>query len=170
MPRPIRRPCSRDVVDEQSAGPPEQGPAQNLRGPEKHPVLCPEPSAYLQAPTCYRIEETMDQTKLEEQIAGLAALSDPTRRRLYFFVASRLEGAGREEAAEAVGITRALAAFHLDRLVEDELLVAEYRRLTGRSGPGQDVLPRSTDVPPGNWLSAFRRETTSCSLGSLPRR
>jgi len=43
----------------------------------------------------------MAQTELEEQIAGLAALSDPTRRRLYFFIASRLEGAGREEAAEA---------------------------------------------------------------------
>jgi DNA-binding transcriptional ArsR family regulator len=140
------------------SGTSEQGPAQNLRGPEKHPVLCPEPSAYLQAPTCYRIEETMDQTKLEEQIAGLAALSDPTRRRLYFFVASRLEGAGREEAAEAVGITRALAAFHLDRLVEDELLVAEYRRLTGRSGPGA-----------GRPAKIYRRSTRQLAI-SLPQR
>jgi predicted ArsR family transcriptional regulator len=100
----------------------------------------------------------MDQTKLEEQIAGLAALSDPTRRRLYFFVASRLEGAGREEAAEAVGITRALAAFHLDRLVEDELLVAGYRRLTGRSGPGA-----------GRPAKIYRRSTRQLAV-SLPQR
>ena len=73
---------------------------------------------------------------MEEQIAAMSALGDPTRRRLYFFVVSRPEGAGREEAAKSVGVTRALAAFHLDRLVKDGLLVTEYRRLTGRTGPG----------------------------------
>jgi predicted ArsR family transcriptional regulator len=109
----------------------------------------------------------MDQTKLEEQIAGLAALSDPTRRRLYFFVTSRLKGAGREEAA---GITRALAAFQLDRLVEDDLLVAEYRRLTGRSGPGAGrpakIYRRSTR----QLAISLPQRTMSCSLGYLPRR
>jgi len=73
---------------------------------------------------------------LEERIAAFASLADPTRRRLYLYAISRPEGAGRDEAAEAVGITRALAAFHLDRLTSDGLLVAEYRRLTGRTGPG----------------------------------
>lgn len=42
----------------------------------------------------------------------------------------------RDEAAKAVGVSRALAAFHLDRLVEGGLLVPEYRRLSGRTGPG----------------------------------
>ncbi|MGH2719033.1 MAG: helix-turn-helix transcriptional regulator, partial [Actinomycetota bacterium] len=60
----------------------------------------------------------------------------PTRRRLYLYVRSRPEGVGREEAAEATGISKALAAFHLDRLTADGLLLADYRRLTGRSGPG----------------------------------
>jgi predicted ArsR family transcriptional regulator len=78
----------------------------------------------------------MTMNRMEEQIAAMSALGDPTRRRLYFFVVSRPEGAGREEAAKSVGVTRALAAFHLDRLLEDGLLVTEYRRLTGRSGPG----------------------------------
>ena len=36
----------------------------------------------------------------------------------------------------AAGVSRALAAFHLDRLVAAGLLVASYRRLTGRTGPG----------------------------------
>ncbi len=43
---------------------------------------------------------------------------------------------GRDEAATAVKASRALAAFHLDRLVRGGLLVAEYRRLSGRTGPG----------------------------------
>ncbi len=43
---------------------------------------------------------------------------------------------GREEAAEAVGISRSLAAYHLDKLVDQELLTAGYRRPEGRSGPG----------------------------------
>src|SRR2546426_511642 len=100
----------------------------------------------------------MDPTELDAQIEGLAALSDPTRRRLYFFVASRPEGAGREEAAEAVGITRALAAFHLDRLVKGDLLVAEYRRLTGRSGPGA-----------GRPAKIYRRSPRELAV-SLPQR
>lgn len=78
----------------------------------------------------------MMQPKLDEQFAALASLADPTRRRLYLYVSRRPEGAGREEAAEATGISKALAAFHLDRLTADGLLVADYRRLSGRSGPG----------------------------------
>ena len=71
----------------------------------------------------------MDQT--EERIAAFSSLADPTRRRLYLYTVSRPEGAGRDEAAEATGISRGLAAFHLDRLIHDGLLVADYRRLTG---------------------------------------
>ena len=43
---------------------------------------------------------------------------------------------GREEAARSLGITRPLAAFHLERLAEAGLLDAGYQRLTGRTGPG----------------------------------
>jgi predicted ArsR family transcriptional regulator len=78
----------------------------------------------------------VDLTDTEERIAAFSSLADPTRRRLYLFATSRPEGTGRDEAAEAVGISRGLAAFHLDRLIADGLLVAEYRRLTGRTGPG----------------------------------
>ena len=78
----------------------------------------------------------MDPTQTEERIAAFSSLADPTRRRLYLHAVSRPEGVGRDEAAEAAGISRGLAAFHLDRLIGDGLLVADYRRLTGRSGPG----------------------------------
>jgi predicted ArsR family transcriptional regulator len=78
----------------------------------------------------------MDPTQTGERIAAFSSLADPTRRRLYLHAVSRPEGVGRDEAAEAAGISRGLAAFHLDRLIGDGLLVADYRRLTGRSGPG----------------------------------
>jgi predicted ArsR family transcriptional regulator len=75
-------------------------------------------------------------TSLERQIETIASLHDPTRRALYRYVSSRRRDVGRDEAARAVRISRALAAFHLDKLVGHGLLETSYRRLTGRRGPG----------------------------------
>jgi predicted ArsR family transcriptional regulator len=69
-------------------------------------------------------------------LEAVALLNEPARRRLYDWVSAQPEAVGRDEAAAAVGITRALAAFHLERLMRAGLLDAEYRRLTGRTGPG----------------------------------
>ena len=69
-------------------------------------------------------------------IDDVAVLAEPVRRRLYQHVASQQEPVGRDAAAAAAGISRALAAFHLDRLVEAGLLDVTYRRLSGRTGPG----------------------------------
>jgi predicted ArsR family transcriptional regulator len=69
-------------------------------------------------------------------LADLAPLADPTRRRLCLYVIGQPSPVSREDAAAATGVTRALAAHHLDRLVEAGLLATEYRRLNGRSGPG----------------------------------
>ncbi|MEU4822517.1 helix-turn-helix domain-containing protein [Actinomadura sp. NPDC023710] len=71
-----------------------------------------------------------------EDIDAIALLQDPVRRRLYEFVAAQGREVGRGEAAEAAGVARTLAAFHLDKLVDAGLLEAGSRRLTGRSGPG----------------------------------
>jgi predicted ArsR family transcriptional regulator len=72
----------------------------------------------------------------ERDAAGIGALADPVRRRLYLYVCSRPEPVGRDEAAEAVGVARHQAKFHLDRLEADGLLESEFARLSGRSGPG----------------------------------
>jgi predicted ArsR family transcriptional regulator len=71
-----------------------------------------------------------------EDIGRVALLHEPARRRLYEYIRERRAAVGRDEAASAVGISRGLAAFHLDRLVEGGLLTAEFRRLSGRTGPG----------------------------------
>ncbi|MGH4031299.1 helix-turn-helix transcriptional regulator [Actinomycetota bacterium Odt1-20B] len=71
-----------------------------------------------------------------EDIEAIAALQDPVRRRLYEYVAAQGREVGRNEAAEAAGVARTLAAHHLDKLTEAGLLESGSRRLTGRSGPG----------------------------------
>ena len=74
--------------------------------------------------------------EFEERIAGVASLAEPQRRALYRFVVSRDGAVSKDEAAAAMGVARSVAAFHLDRLVADGLLTTEYRRLSGRQGPG----------------------------------
>jgi predicted ArsR family transcriptional regulator len=69
-------------------------------------------------------------------LAALSSLDDPVRRRLYEVVRDRTEPVGRDEAAAAAGVGRALAVYHLDKLVEAGLLTASYQRPPGRSGPG----------------------------------
>ncbi len=76
------------------------------------------------------------QTPVEDPVGAVALLDDPKRRQLYDLVAASETPVGRDEAAAKLGISRELAAFHLDRLVAGGLLDAEYRRLGGRRGPG----------------------------------
>lgn len=73
---------------------------------------------------------------LGSQATGVAALADPTRRALYEYVVRRRAAVGREEAATALDLAPHTANFHLDKLVDAGLLATEYRRLSGRSGPG----------------------------------
>ena len=69
-------------------------------------------------------------------LTAVALLAEPTRRRLYLYLRERQEPVGREEAARHTGIKPRLVAFHLDRLADAGLLEVEYRRLSGRVGPG----------------------------------
>jgi len=77
----------------------------------------------------------MDPKHFENQVEALSALDDPMRRKLFQFVEAHPD-ASRDQAARAAGVSRALAAFHLDKLVEVGLLVASFRRLSSRTGPG----------------------------------
>ncbi|MGH3821752.1 MAG: helix-turn-helix transcriptional regulator [Pseudonocardiaceae bacterium] len=72
----------------------------------------------------------------EDQISAVAALDDPTRRRLYDYVVRQSAPVSRDDAASAFELPRTTAAFHLDRLVDEGLLDVIYQRRTGRTGPG----------------------------------
>lgn len=57
---------------------------------------------------------------------AISVLVDPSRRALFDYVHRQDHPVSREEAAEAQQISRNLAAFHLDKLVEAGLLNAHY--------------------------------------------
>ncbi|HCS60649.1 MAG TPA: ArsR family transcriptional regulator [Microbacterium sp.] len=72
----------------------------------------------------------------QRNLEDLALLSDEIRRRLYEFIAMRGDSVTREEVATAVGISRSLAAYHLDKLAAGGLLEVAFARTNGRTGPG----------------------------------
>ena len=96
-----------------------------------------------------------------DQVDRIGVLAEPVRRRLYELVARSGTPVDRDAAAEQAGIGRPLAAFHLDRLVRAGLLDVEFRRRSGRTGPGAGrpakfyVRPAgqeiSVDLPPRSY-------------------
>jgi predicted ArsR family transcriptional regulator len=78
----------------------------------------------------------MTGSDLADRVTAIAALADPTRRDLYRYVSGEPEPVSRDQAAEALGIARHSAKFHLDKLVEEGLLRTDFKRLSGRRGPG----------------------------------
>ena len=91
-------------------------------------------------------------------VDAIAALAEPTRRRLYEHVARQPSPVGRDDVAEALAVPRATVAFHLDRLVSDGLLDVHFERRSGRTGPGA-----------GRPAKLYRRAECSVTV-SLPER
>lgn len=85
-------------------------------------------------------------------LAALAPLADGTRRELYAYVRAQAAPVTRDEAAASAGISRKLAAFHLDKLVAAGLLEAG-REVAG----GQGRLGRP---PKSYWPSAVGLEVS----------
>jgi predicted ArsR family transcriptional regulator len=100
----------------------------------------------------------MSEDDFVASVGGVSALAEPVRRRLYLYVVAQPEPVGRDQAAAEVGIARHTAKFHLDRLVGDGLLESEFRRLSGREGPGA-----------GRPAKLYRRADREVSV-SLPER
>jgi predicted ArsR family transcriptional regulator len=73
---------------------------------------------------------------LDARLAAVASLTEPVRRELYRYVAGQPEPVSRDQVARGVGVAYHVVKFHLDRLVTDGLLDADYRRPSGRDGPG----------------------------------
>ncbi|WP_405477922.1 helix-turn-helix transcriptional regulator [Streptomyces canus] len=94
----------------------------------------------------------------DADVSAIAALDEPTRRRLYDHVVRQPGPVGRDEAAAALGLARQTAAFHLDRLADESLLDVVYERRSGRAGPGA-----------GRPAKLYRRSTKQIAV-SLPDR
>jgi predicted ArsR family transcriptional regulator len=95
---------------------------------------------------------------LAARLSSLAALAEPARRDLYLYVVSQAEPVSRDQAAAGTGFARHAVKFHLDRLVDEGLLEVEFRRLSGRQGPGA-----------GRPSKLYRRAAREVSV-SLPER
>lgn len=96
---------------------------------------------------------------LRTQAAGIGALADDTRRALYEYVVASAAPVARDQAATALALPLHTATFHLDRLAAEGLLDVEFRRLTGRSGPGA-----------GRPSKLYRRADREYSVSLPPRR
>lgn len=72
----------------------------------------------------------------QSDVARVGLLSESTRLQLYRYVSDARRAVSREEAAEGAQVPVHTAKFHLDKLVEGGLLVTEFHKLTGRTGPG----------------------------------
>src|SRR5687767_9618878 len=104
------------------------------------------------------MDNAAEQEQLRDDVASVGSLGDQTRRALYDFVVRQAGPAGRDEAAAAAGVGRTLAAYHLDRMVEDGLLEVSFARRTGRSGPGA-----------GRPAKLYRRATREFNISLPPR-
>lgn len=95
---------------------------------------------------------------LTDSLDAIASLGEPTRRALYDHIAGAGDWVSRDQAADAVGLARATAAHHLDRLADDGLLEVDFKRLTGRRGPGA-----------GRPAKVYRRASTPFEVSLPPR-
>src|SRR3954451_24809447 len=71
-----------------------------------------------------------------DAVGAVGVLAEPSRRALYEYVVDQGTWVGRDQAADAIGAQRGIAAHHLDRLAEAGLLEIGYQRLGDRTGPG----------------------------------
>jgi len=70
-------------------------------------------------------------------VEAIGALREPVRRAVYGYVVARAEPVSRNEVADAMGIGRTLAAFHLDKLADAGLLTTAYAPRRGGPGAGR---------------------------------
>ena len=90
-------------------------------------------------------------------VAAVAALADPTRRKVYdtFVARGRV---GRDDIAHDLGIGRTLAAFHLDKLAEAGLLDYQFERGPAGGRPAKlyrrSAGEKGVSVPPRSYVDA----------------
>lgn len=93
------------------------------------------------SPRSYRVQMSgqvgVGAERWDASIDAVSLLGDSVRRRVFAFAHGATEPVTREETAAAVGITRKLAAFHLDKLVDAGLLVSRSAHRTAHRRVGR---------------------------------
>jgi predicted ArsR family transcriptional regulator len=69
--------------------------------------------------------------EVDPAIRAVAVLDDELRRGMYYFIRAARRPVTRDEAAASVGISRKLAAFHLEKLVDAGVLAVADQPVTG---------------------------------------
>ena len=115
---------------------------------------------------------------VDRSMSALGVLDELTRRRLYLFVRAAGHPVTRDEAAAHTGISRKLAAFHLDRLVDSGLLKpgplprpASRRRGRARKTYEPSGVVLDVSIPPRRYDLAgelLARAIQSCGAGERP--
>jgi predicted ArsR family transcriptional regulator len=101
----------------------------------------------------------------ETAVESISVLSDDVRRDLYFHVRAAANPITRDEAAELAGISRNLAAFHLEKLVAAQLLTVTSPRAPRLRRPGRaPKLYSPTDTQIEFSLPPRRYETMAAML------
>jgi predicted ArsR family transcriptional regulator len=115
---------------------------------------------------CFRVQLVNPVPDLERRIAAIAALDQPLRRDLYRLLVQADGWTTRDQAAEALGVPRSVAAFHLDKLAGAGVVEVRFERMTGRTGPGAGR-PSKLYRPSRDELSASVPERHYDLAGSL---
>ncbi|MDD0858862.1 ArsR family transcriptional regulator [Arthrobacter alpinus] len=69
-------------------------------------------------------------------LSALASLGDPVRKRLFELVRDSGNALSRDDCAAELGLPKSTIRAHLDRLVDEHLLLVEFRKIGARTGPG----------------------------------
>lgn len=105
------------------------------------------------------ITDRADSAEGPDAVDIVALLADPARRRLYDYVTAQGAPVVRDEAAAGTGLSRSLAAYHLDRLAQAGLLETTFERVNGKAGPGA-----------GRPAKRYTRSRTDFEVSLPPRR
>jgi predicted ArsR family transcriptional regulator len=99
--------------------------------------------------------------------SGFDALGNPELRDVLRLVRNRQDAATADDVARELGLPRSVARWRLERLVQHGLLVPQFARRSGRSGPGAGRPAKAYAVAPETAALEFPRRRYEELLGLL---
>ena len=119
----------------------------------------------VQQPSLRPVAETRAGFDDGQRLRALASLGDPLRKQLFELMLNSGKALSCADCAERIGLPRSTIRVHLDRLVDEQLLLVEFRKIGDRTGPGSGRPTKlytaahhevSASVPPRHYDLAAR--------------